>query len=62
MNLIIQQFQNLKGGQEENKTDQNPYILEGEKKINERINKMENMIKRVRKMEDLMDHSRFSQM
>ena len=62
MNLIIQQFQNLKGGQEENKTDQNPHILEGEKKINERINKMENMIKRVRKMEDLMDHSRFSQM
>ena len=50
MNLIIQQFQNLKGGQEENKTDQNPYILEGEKKINERINKMENMIKRVHKM------------
>ena len=50
MNLIIQQFQNLKGGQEENKTDKNPYILEGEKKINERINKMENMIKRVHKM------------
>ena len=50
MNLIIQQFQNLKGGQEENKTDQNPHILEGEKKINERINKMENMIERVHKM------------
>ena len=50
MNLIIQQFQNLKCGQVENKTDQNPHILEGEKKINERINKMENMIKRVHKM------------
>ena len=56
MNLIIQQFQNLKGDQEENKTDQNPPILEGEKKIDERINKMKEMIKRARKMEDLMDY------
>ena len=30
--------------------------MEGEKKINERINKMEEMIKRARKMEDLMDY------
>ena len=38
MNLIVQQFQNLKGGQEENKIDHNPPTMEGEKKINERIN------------------------
>ena len=60
MNLIIQQFQNLKGDQEENKTDQNPPILEGEKKIDERINKMKEMIKRARKMEDLMDYQLLS--
>ena len=60
MNLIIQQFQNLKGDLEENKTDQNPPILEGEKKIDERINKMEEMIKRARKMEDLMDYQSLS--
>ena len=41
MNLIIQQFQNLNGSQEENMTNQNSSTLEGEKKINERISKME---------------------
>ena len=57
MNLIVQQFQNLKGGQEENKTDHNSPTMESEKKkINERINKVEAMFKRVRKMEDHMDY------
>ena len=56
MNLMVQQFQNLKSGQEENKTDHNSPTMEGEKKINKRINKMEAMIKRARKMEDLMDY------
>ena len=60
MNLIVQQFQNLKGGQEENKTDHNFPTMEGEKKINERINKVEEMIKRARKMEDLMDYQSLS--
>ena len=50
----------MKGSQEENKTEQNPPILEGEKKINERINKMEEVIKRARKMEDLMDNQLLS--
>ena len=54
MNLIVQQFQNLNDSQEENMTDQNSSTLEGEKKINERISKMEEMIKRAHKMEDLM--------
>ena len=56
MNLMVQQFQNLKSGQEENKTDHNSPTMEGEKKMNERINKMEEMIKRACKMEDLMDY------
>ena len=60
MNLIVQQFQNLKSDQEENKTNQNPTILEGKKKINERVNKMEEMIKRARKMEGLLDYQSLS--
>ena len=44
MNLIIQQFQNLKGGQEETETDYNSPTMEGEKKINERTNKMEDFM------------------
>ena len=60
MNLIMQQFQNLKGGQVENKTDHNSLTMEGEKKINERINKVEEMIKIARKMEDLMDYQSLS--
>ena len=52
---MVQQFQSLKSGQEENKTDYNSPTMEGEKKINERINKIEEMIKRACKMEDLMD-------
>ena len=34
--------------------------MEGEKKINERINKVEEMIKRAHKMEDLMDYQSLS--
>ena len=34
--------------------------MKGEKKINERINKVEKMIKRVRKMEGLMDYQLLS--
>ena len=34
--------------------------MEGEKKINERTNKMEEMIKRAHKMEDLMDYQSLS--
>ena len=34
--------------------------MESEKKINERINKMEEMIKRACKMEDLMEYQSFS--
>ena len=60
MSLMVQQFQNLKGGQEKNKTNHNSPTMEGEKKINKRISKMKEMIKRARKMEDLMDYQSLS--
>ena len=60
INLIIQKFQNLKGGRQENKIDHNPPTMGGEKKINERIKKVEEMIKRACKMEDLMDYQSLS--
>ena len=60
MNLMVQQFQNMKSNQEENKVDHNPPTMESEKKINERMNKMEEMIRRARKMEDLMDYDSLS--
>ena len=60
MNLMVQQFQNLKNNQEEDKTDHNPPTMESEKKINERMNKMEKMMKRAHKMEDLMDYQSLS--
>ena len=56
MNRMMQQFQNLKSNQEGDKTDHDPPTLENEKKINERMNKMEEMIGRARKMEELMDY------
>ena len=57
---MLQQFQNLKSNQKENKVDHNPPTMESEKKINKRINKMEGMIKRAHKMEDLMDYQSLS--
>ena len=60
MSLMVQQFQNLKGGQEKNKTNHNSPTMEGEKKINKRISKMKEMINRARKMEDLMDYQSLS--
>ena len=53
VNRMMQQFQNLKSNQEEDKTDHDPLVIESEKKINERMNKMEEMIRRARKMKDL---------
>ena len=55
MNLMVQQFQSLKSNQKENKANHNPPTMESEKKTNERMNKMEEMIRRARKMEDLKD-------
>ena len=60
MNLMVQQFQNLKGNQEENKIDHDPPTMESEKKINERMNKMEEMIRRAHKMEDHMYYDSLS--
>ena len=60
MNLVVQQFQNLKSNQEENKTNHDPPTMESEKKINERMNKMEEMIRRAHKMEELMNYDSLS--
>ncbi|KAK9996850.1 hypothetical protein SO802_021536 [Lithocarpus litseifolius] len=60
VNRMMQQFQNLKSNQEEDKTDHDPLAIESEKKINERMNNMEEMIRRARKMEDLMDYNSLS--
>ena len=57
---MMQQFQNLKSNQEEDKTDHDPPIVESKKKINEMMNKMEEMIRRARKMEKLMDYDSLS--
>ena len=60
MNHMMQQFQNSKHNQEEDKTNHDPPALENEKKINERMNKMEEMIRRAHKMEELMDYNSLS--
>ena len=60
MNCVMQQFQNSKGNQEEDKTDHNPPVVESENKINERMDKMEEWIRRARKMEELMDYDTLS--
>ena len=60
MNRMVQQFQNLKSNQEEDKTDHDPPAIDNEKKINERMNKMEEMIRRAHKMKDLMDYDSLS--
>ena len=60
MNRMMQQFQNSKSNQEEDKTDHDPPTAENEKKINERTNKMEEMIRRAPKMEELMDYNSLS--
>ena len=60
MNCTMRQFQNLKSNQEEDKTDHDPLAVKSEKKINERMNKMEEMIRRASKMKELMDYDSLS--
>ena len=60
MNRMMQPFQNSKGNQEKDKTDHDPLALGNEKKINERMNKMEEMIRRDCNMEELMDYDSLS--
>ena len=50
----------MKSNQEEDKTDHNPPVVESENKINERMAKMEERIRRARKMEELMDYDTLS--
>ena len=56
MNLMVQQFQNMKNGQEVDKTNQTSPITKHEKRINEKISKMEEMIKWSRRLDDLTDY------
>ena len=60
MNRMMQQFQNSKSNQEGDKINHDPPAQESKKKINERMNKMEEMIRRARKMEELMDYNSLS--
>ena len=50
----------MKSNQEEDKIDHNPPVVESENKINERMDKMEERIRRARKMEELMDYDTLS--
>ena len=43
---MMQQFQNSKSNQKEDKTDHDPPTIESEKKVNKRMNKMEKLIRR----------------
>ena len=56
----MQQLQNLKSNQEGDNIDHDPPAIENEKKINERMNKMEEMIRRARKMKELVDYDSLS--
>ena len=60
MNLMVQQFQNMKNDQEGEKTNQISFIVEHEKRINEKMNKMEEIIKRSRRLDDLIDYRSLS--
>ena len=60
MNHMMQQFQNSKNNQEKDKTNHDPPTVENEKKINERMNKMEEMIRRASTMKELMDYDSLS--
>ena len=60
VNHMMQQFLNSKNNQEGDNTNHDPPTLENEKKINEKMNKIEEMIRRARKMEELMDYDSLS--
>ena len=60
MNCMMQQFQNSKNNQEKDKIDHDPLAIENENKINKRMNKMEEMIRRACKMEELIDYDSLS--
>ena len=60
MNLMVQQFQNMKNGQEVDKTNQTFPITKHEKRINEKMSKMEEMIKWSKRLDDLTDYQSLS--
>ena len=60
INRKMQQFQNSKSNQEGDKNDHDPPAVESQKKINERMNKMEEMIRRAHMIKELMDYDSLS--
>jgi len=53
---MVQQFQSMTNDREEEKTNQTPSITEQEKRINETLSKMEELIKKSRRLDDLIDY------
>ena len=53
---MVQQFQRMTNDQEEEKTNRTPSITEQEKRINEKLSKMEELIKKSRRLDDLIDY------
>ena len=60
MNAIVQQFQSLKHGHEEEKVDQPALMTEHEKKMMEMKGKMEEMIKKSRRFSEAIDYQSLS--
>ena len=53
---MVQQFQRMTNDQEEEKTNRTPSITEQEKRISEKLSKMEELIKKSRRLDDLIDY------
>ena len=60
MNAIVQQFQSLKHGHEEEKVNQPALMTEHEKKMMEKKGKMEEMIKKSRRFNEAIDYQLLS--
>ena len=56
MNLMVQQFQSVTNDLEEEKTNWTPSITEQENMINEKLSKMEELMKKSRRLDDLIDY------
>lgn len=56
MNLVVQQFQSMTNDWEEDKTDQTPSTTEQEKRSNKKMSKIEEFIKKSKRLDDLKDY------
>ena len=53
---MVQQFQSMTNDREEEKTNQTPSITEQEKGISKKLSKMEELIKKSKRLDDLIDY------